>query len=241
VNPDTIALEQPRMEGGMLDPEQVDLADLALALEDQVEPLPTAVSYGDMEEFVAQVRDPRARGLLERAITGRGAFRRVKDTLLEYPELRLTWFAFRDARSEQRAIEWLLRNELIPPAAAEEALEQTRDPDAAELPGLLDAVGVARRAARDLRRLYGARLRDVLLVGARARGDAHPEAAIELLVVLAELTDRCREKTRMDKIMWRHSIRHETVVTETPIAEQELERGVTPLAARARAEGVRVG
>jgi hypothetical protein len=45
----------------------------------------------------------------------------------------------------------------------------------------------------------------------------------------------------MDKIMWRHSIRHETVVTETPIAEQELERGVTPLAARARAEGVRVG
>jgi predicted nucleotidyltransferase len=81
----------------------------------------------------------------------------------------------------------------------------------------------------------------VLLIGARARGDAHPEAAIELLVVLAELPDRCREKTRMDKIMWRHSIRHETVVTETPIAEQELERGVTPLAARARAEGVRVG
>lgn len=82
-----------------LDPEQVDLADLALALEDHseehswwldadtgevephftgepetarfpesegrrlilVEPLPTAIGYGDMEDFVAFVREPDAR------------------------------------------------------------------------------------------------------------------------------------------------------------------------------------
>jgi hypothetical protein len=49
----------------------------------RVEPLPSAVSYSDMEEFVACVRDPRARDLLERAIAGRGAFRRFKDALLE--------------------------------------------------------------------------------------------------------------------------------------------------------------
>jgi hypothetical protein len=96
----------------MLDPEAIDLADLALALEDHseehtwwldpnsgsidprfgaqldeseravaaerglipIEPLPSAVAYGDMEEFVARVRDPRARHFLERAIEGRGAF-----------------------------------------------------------------------------------------------------------------------------------------------------------------------
>ncbi|MGH2970116.1 MAG: UPF0158 family protein, partial [Solirubrobacteraceae bacterium] len=111
----------------MLDPEQVDLADLALALEDHsdehvwwldassgevgprfgaasevlpelaadgrliaVEPLPTAVGYGDMEDFVRQVRDLRTREVLERAIGGRGAFRRFKDALLEYPRLRRT-------------------------------------------------------------------------------------------------------------------------------------------------------
>jgi hypothetical protein len=44
----------------------------------------------------------------------------------------------------------------------------------------------------------------------------------------------------MDKIVWRHSIRHDTVVLETPVAEAELESGASPLVVRARAEGVRV-
>lgn len=257
----------------MLNPEQVDLADLALALEDHsgehtwwfqpatgavaprfadgiepadanglihVEPLATAVSYGDMEDFVAQVRDPRARGLLERAITGRGAFRRFKDSLLEYPELRRTWFAFHDARSEQRAIEWLVERELIAPDVAEAAFAGLPDAADVELPGLLDSEAVAQRVARDLRRLYGDRLRGVLLVGGWARGDAHPESELELVVVLDEVADRWREKALMDKVMWRHSVRHDTVVVETPVAEQELKRLATPLLARALAEGLRI-
>jgi hypothetical protein len=42
-----------------------------------IEPLPTAVGYADMEAFVAAVRDPRARDLLERAIAGRESGRAV--------------------------------------------------------------------------------------------------------------------------------------------------------------------
>src|SRR6476619_6258300 len=102
----------------MLDIDDVDLADLALALEDHsdehlwwldradgavhphfgasvqedgalpIEPLPVAVGYRDMEDFVAYVRDVHARDLLERAIVGRGAFRRFTDALAECPELR---------------------------------------------------------------------------------------------------------------------------------------------------------
>jgi hypothetical protein len=206
----------------------------------EVVPLPTAIGYGDMEDFVAQVRDPRARGLLERAITGRGAFRRFKDTLLEYPELRRAWFRFHDARGEQRAIEWLVERELIPPAVAEQALERWPEPEDAGLPGVLDAEGVAHRVARDLRRLYGERLRSVLLTGGWARGDAHPESEVELLVVLDAVGDRWEEKACMDQVMWRHSIRHDTVVIETPVSERDYELAATPLFARARAQGVRI-
>jgi hypothetical protein len=39
-------------------------------------------------DFTERVRDPRAHDLLERAIEGRGAFRRLKDTLFEFPQLR---------------------------------------------------------------------------------------------------------------------------------------------------------
>jgi hypothetical protein len=256
----------------MLDPEQVDLADLALALEDHsrdhkwwfdpdtgaveprfearfgddhaaaglvsIEPVPTGVGYADMEDFVGRVRDPRAHHLLERAITGRGAFRRFKDALLDYPELRQAWFAFHDVRSERRAIEWLLERGLVDPAAADAALESRPEPAPGEVPGLLDAHGVTHRVAGELRRLYGQRLQSVMLVGAWARGDAHPESAIELLVILERISDRWQEKRRMDRIVWRYSIRHDTVVTALPVTEAELERSATPMLARATAEGI---
>src|ERR671919_3014944 len=155
-----------------------------------IEPIGSPEAYGDMEDFVERVRDPRARDLLARAIEGRGAFRRFKDTLLEYPELRQAWFAFHDARSERRAIEWLLERDLVHPEAAEEALKSRPEPTVPEVPGLLDAHGVAQRVALDLERVYRDRLRGVLLIGAWAGGEAHPESELELLVLLDSVDDR---------------------------------------------------
>jgi uncharacterized protein UPF0158 len=258
-----------------LAPEEVDLADLALALEDHsgthvwlldpatgavearfrspvthtaahagaavlVDPLPVAIAYADMEDFIACVRDVRARDLLERAIVGRGAFRRFKDTLLDTPDLRRAWFAFHDARSERRAIDWLVEHGLVDPDAAADAIARRSDPDTDDLPGLIDAQGLALRVTHDLRRVYRKRLRTVLLVGAWARGDAHPEAAVDLLVVLDRFTDRWAEKRRMDRILWRHSIRSDAVVTASPVAQDEFDRAEAPHLMAALAEGVRV-
>jgi hypothetical protein len=252
----------------------VDLADLALALEDHsdehtwwfdpatgsveprfagdlgppdapsgqvpVDPLPPSVGYADMEDFAARVREPRTRDRLERAIAGRGAFRRFKDALLGYPELRRAWFAFHDARGERRAVEWLAEQGFVDRAAAERAMAERADPAMPSLPELHDAQGVAARVTRDLRRLYGDRLRRVSIIGAWARGDAHPESELELLVVLDSVEDRWEERRRMDRVMWRHSIRNDTVVVCAPVAEADLQRGGTPLLARAAAEGIPV-
>jgi hypothetical protein len=255
----------------VLDPERVDLVDLAVALEDhssehtwwldpatgelvlgfggpldtgdgrllRVQPLPADVGYADMEEFVGQLRDRTARRVLGSAITGRGAFRRFKDALLEYPELRRSWFAFHDARGEQRALTWLEAAGLVEPdaAAAARAVRATGIP-AAQV--ALDGEAVARRAGRDLARVYGERLRSVLLFGAWARGDAHPGSPVELLVVLDALPDRWVERARMDRVMWRHSVRNDAVVVELPVTEAELEHAASPLLRRAAAEGVPV-
>lgn len=90
-----------------------------------VDPVGSAESYGDMEDFAAREPDARARDLLLRAIAGRGAFRRFKETLLEFPELREGWFRFHDARMERRAIVWLTDHDLVPGGAAERALAQS--------------------------------------------------------------------------------------------------------------------
>jgi predicted nucleotidyltransferase len=202
-----------------------------------IEALPSSESYGDLEEFVSRVRDHRARDLLERAISGRGAFRRFKDTLFEFPDLRDAWFTFHDGRMERRALEWLLEEGLVERGGAERAIQ---DREAVELPepaNRFDAREVAREAADALGRVYGDRLRGVLLFGSWARGDAHPESDIDLLVVLDQVESVWDELRRMDEVLWRHSFENDTVISAVPVAEADLERHATPVLIRARTEG----
>jgi hypothetical protein len=116
-----------------------------------IDPIPSREGYEDMQDFIERVRSPQARDLLERAIAGRGAFRRFKDTLLDFPELREAWFRFHDARVERRAIRWLADEGLVDEAAAEQAIAGRADPEPPELSGPLDPHQIARDAAKDLR------------------------------------------------------------------------------------------
>jgi len=206
----------------------------------RVEPLDSRTSYGDLEDFTATVRDPRAREFLERAIAGRGAFRRFKDTLVEFPDLRAAWFKFHDSRTERRAIEWLRDGGLVSDEAADRALQARPDPELPEIVRPFDARPIARAVADDLRALYGKRLRKILLFGSWARGDAHPESDIDLLVVLDQATDRAVEHGRMNPILDRHSVENETVVTALIVSEADFEHLQWPALIRARAEGVMV-
>jgi hypothetical protein len=77
---------------------------------DRYERIPKAEShegYEDMVDFITTVDNEHLAELLEVAINGKGAFRRFKDALLNYPEERERWFKFKDERMEERALEWL--------------------------------------------------------------------------------------------------------------------------------------
>jgi hypothetical protein len=63
--------------------------------------------YRDMEAFIATVHNRRLQERLERAISGRGAFRYFKDVLLDYPDERERWFQFKWERLHQRILDWL--------------------------------------------------------------------------------------------------------------------------------------
>lgn len=72
-----------------------------------IDPLPSSVAYGWMEEFTATVGHARVRGQLERALGGHRPFRRVKDALEDHPSERERWFAFEAQRLRAAAQEWL--------------------------------------------------------------------------------------------------------------------------------------
>jgi hypothetical protein len=82
-----------------------------------------------MADFAEKISDEQAGRRLARAIRGRGAFRHFKDELHEeYPHLVPVWYAFRDARAQRRAVEWLVDNDLVTEAEAERFLAVHPEP-----------------------------------------------------------------------------------------------------------------
>ncbi len=77
-----------------------------------IEPEESHEAFRDMEDFVATVSAAQLRGLLEVAISGKGAFRRFKDVLARSPAELERWFGFRQRRLEARARQWLAENDI---------------------------------------------------------------------------------------------------------------------------------
>jgi hypothetical protein len=190
-------------------------------------------SYRDMAEFVAAVHHRRAADLLDRAISGRGAFRRFKDTLFEFPELRDQWFRFRDARSRRRAVHWLAAEGLVDRADADRVAARHPDPEQPE-------EDVPTEVAVDLGMLYGDRLRQVLLFGSWVEGEGPGEFDLQLLVVLTDLRSPWEELRRMDDLLWRHSERSGLAITALPVSPEQLVEPSTPALRRAVAEAALV-
>ena len=63
-------------------------------------------AYEVMEEFVETVGNRHLRELLNVALRGKGAFRRFKDVLFNYPKEREQWFEFEDRRRREMIAEW---------------------------------------------------------------------------------------------------------------------------------------
>ena len=90
----------------------------------QIEPIPAAEGYADMERFISTVQDPLCQERLVRAIDRKKPFRNFKEVLHECPDLPAQWESFHDAAMKVRAIEWLRDFEQVEDAEAEAALAQ---------------------------------------------------------------------------------------------------------------------
>jgi len=75
---------------------------------------PSYEGYNLMVEFVEKVEDELLREKLSIALDGKGAFRRFKNVIADYPDYREKWFKFRDERLNKEVIEWLNSIEIEP-------------------------------------------------------------------------------------------------------------------------------
>lgn len=71
-----------------------------------IEAMASHDAFQIMEDFVDELADSPEAEVLQAALNGRKPFRRFKDTLLDYPELRDRWFAFEETRLNRLAEAW---------------------------------------------------------------------------------------------------------------------------------------
>ena len=82
----------------------------------KVSPVTTDVRYGIMSDFIGMVDDITFAGKLRTAISGKGAFRRFRETVDEDDALRRRWLSYRTKRHYHLALDWLHRLGLKPSA-----------------------------------------------------------------------------------------------------------------------------
>jgi hypothetical protein len=120
----------------------------------RIEPAASREQYKWMERFVAGVTDEPLRERLVIAIDGKGAFRRFKDVLLNYPTERERWFSYRAELLHWAMHKWLEKEQLAPKEAApwgapkpppEENVQLERPAAGGEGPG-----EILRRQAKEL-------------------------------------------------------------------------------------------
>jgi hypothetical protein len=109
-------------EGWFLDTETGDILlnaegheDLPDDMEDNprylsIDPVLSHESFQIMEDFVDDLGDTEEAGHLRDALNRPKPFRRFKDTLLDFPELREAWFAFEQKELARLAEEWCEEN-----------------------------------------------------------------------------------------------------------------------------------
>lgn len=71
---------------------------------------PTYESYNMMVDFAEEVEDELLREKLNIALDGKGAFRRFKRVIGDYPDYEKKWFTFKDKKMKEEIIEWLSLN-----------------------------------------------------------------------------------------------------------------------------------
>lgn len=180
----------------------------------RVEPVSSREQYRWMERYIPMVEDKELQHGLNKAIDGKGAFRRFKDVLMSHGPERERWFAFRSERLRIFMEAWLNAHALnpvkrpvwVPEMAQEQATSETRAETAAT--GRAKTAEGLRRHVRDAMETLGTRDLEQLAAFAeflRARraagrssqsGGGQPEAQPEKAaqpVATTEATDDAEE------------------------------------------------
>ena len=104
----------------------------------------------------------------------------------------------------------------------------------------MDTGPIIKEFRQEIKKLYGKRLKDIILFGSWARGEATDESDIDLLVVLDGTVVPGIEIDRMIDIITEMNLTHSILISVYPVSEKTYATINSPLLINVRREGVPV-
>jgi predicted nucleotidyltransferase len=100
-----------------------------------------------------------------------------------------------------------------------------------------EGLRIAQEAARELKAVYGERLRQVVLFGSWVTGEAHEESDVDLLVVLEQIENRAWERDRLVEVLYDLEVDSHRAIQAFPVAEADAMSGEQDFVAAALRDG----
>jgi predicted nucleotidyltransferase len=89
-----------------------------------------------------------------------------------------------------------------------------------------------------LEKIYGPRLKGIILYGSYARGDANDESDIDLLILLDDVENPVDEREKYFKKIHEIDLKYDTLVSTIPMDYQEYSERKSPIIMNVRREGI---
>jgi len=99
---------------------------------------------------------------------------------------------------------------------------------------------ILREFKADLKKLYGNKLKDIILYGSYARVEENEDSDIDLAIILRGNILPLKEIDRMTEIACDIDLKYDTLLSIHPVSEDDFNSLMTPLSVNIRDEGIQV-